>query len=171
MRFAAMDIETTGLEASYGRLLCCCFKFTDEDKVRTVRAARYRNEKKALEKITELYNRLDCVLTWNGKRFDIPFLNARLMQHGLPPLDVRKMHMDLMYQAKKLRLRGARMDGVSKDLRTKWKKHDCTAHHWVMAAEGSKPHLDDIVKHCEHDVELTEELFERLKPLIVRITR
>ena len=43
MRFAAMDIETTGLEASYGRLLCCCFKFTDEDKVRTVRAARYRN--------------------------------------------------------------------------------------------------------------------------------
>jgi uncharacterized protein YprB with RNaseH-like and TPR domain len=171
LRFAALDIETTSLEASYGRLICACYKFTDEDSVRTITVPRYRNEAKALERISRLYDKLDVVLTWNGKLFDIPFLNARLMHHKLPPLDARKMHLDIMYQARKLRLRGSRMDGVSKDLRTKVAKYDVPAWRWVLAAEGNREAIGEIVRHCELDVILTEELFDRLKPLIVRITR
>ena len=49
--------------------------------------------------------------------------------------------------------------------------HHVPAEAWVRAAEGHKPSLDDIVKHCELDVLATEELFYYFKPYIVRITR
>ena len=171
MRFAALDIETTGLEASYGRLLCACFKFTDEEKVHTIVARRYRNEAAALRKIAALYDKLDVVLTWNGKLFDVPYLNARLMHHGMLPLPANKMHKDVMYEARKLRLRGSRLENVSKDFRTKTHKYDVPAWRWVLAAEGDASAHHEIATHCANDVLLTEEMFNRLKPLIVRITR
>lgn len=171
MRFAMMDIEATGLEASYGRLLCCCFKFTDEDKVRTARARFCRNEPAALKEITRLFDEADVIVGWNSKLYDVPYINARLMQHNLPPLKHQKMHLDIMYQARKMRLRGSRMDYVSKDLKTKVVKHDVPAWQWVLAAEGNQKAGDEIAYHCHQDVLLTEELFHRLKPFIIRITK
>jgi len=170
VRIAMLDIETTGLEASFGRLVCVCFKFTDEEKPRTIKVRYYRNEAKALETITKFYNEADIVCTWNGKLFDIPFLNGRLMHHGMAPLDP-KMHMDLMYQARKLRLRGSRLDNVSKDFHTNTRKYDVPAWRWTLAAEGDIKSIDEIVTHCELDVLLTEEMMQYLKPLIVRFTR
>jgi len=171
MRFCSLDIECTSLDASYGRILCVCMKFFDEDKVRTYIALRCKNEKPMLREVVRAYNECDVVVTWNGKLFDIRYINARLMQHNLPPLDHGKMHKDLMWEAKKLRLRGARLDGVSKDLRTKVAKYDVPAWRWILAAEGDKASSREIVTHCELDVLLTEEMMERLKPLIIRITR
>jgi uncharacterized protein YprB with RNaseH-like and TPR domain len=170
MRFATFDIESTALEASFGRLLCACFKFLDEDKPRCVQAHRYRNEKAALEKLVTYYDAADVVITWYGSGFDIPFINARLMHHGLLPLRP-KMHKDIMYEARKLRLRGSRLENVSKDFKTKTKKYDVPAWQWTLAAEGDRKAHDEILKHCIEDVLLTEEMFHRLKPLIIKITK
>jgi uncharacterized protein YprB with RNaseH-like and TPR domain len=171
IRIAMLDIESTSLDASYGRLVCVCFKFTDEVDVRTVRVRFYREEAEALKVIKKFYDEADIICTWNGKIFDIPYLNARLLHHGLAPLDPSKMHKDLMYEAKKLRFRGARLDNISKDLRTETAKYDVPAWRWVLAAEGNVNSINEIVTHCEHDVILTQEMFEYLKPMIIRFTR
>lgn len=165
-----LDIETTGLDASYGRLVCACFKFTDETKVRTVTCRVLSDEKKALREIARHYHDADIIVTWNGKLFDIPMLNARMMFYGLDPLPNIK-HIDLLYQSKKLRFRGNRLENVSKDFRTRSKKYDVPAWRWLQAAEGQEHALDLIVRHCQFDVLLTEEMLRRLKPLITQITR
>lgn len=171
LRFAAFDIETTALEGSFGRLVCACFKFNDEDKPRTVSVRKYRNEPNALTLIKSWYNEADVIYGWNSKLFDVPFVNARLMHHGHMPLTPSKMHKDLMYEAKKMRLRGARLENVSKDLRTEVHKYDVPAWRWTLAAEGDVASIAEIVKHCEMDVLLTEEMFSRLRPLIINLTR
>ena len=171
MRISTFDIESTALDASYGRILCACFKFDDEKKPRSYSAPRLDDEITVLGGIRVSWDECDVVVTWNGKLFDVPMVNARLMYYRMPILDPKKMHVDLLYQSKKLRFRGNRMDFVSKDLRTKTRKFDVPAEDWVKAADGQEASLMRIVKHCELDVLLTEELMERLKPLIVHITR
>lgn len=171
IRFAAFDIESTGLDASYGRMLCACAKFCDEKHVRTVRAPRLRHEKAALEEIQQWFNQLDVVVTWYGKMFDIKFVNSRLLHHGMHPLP-KVIHKDLCFESKsKLKFRGNRLDGVSKDLRSRVSKFDVPAFRWVEAADGNAAALDDIVKHCQLDVLLTEEMLEKMKPLILNFTR
>ena len=107
----------------------------------------------------------------NSKLFDVPMINARRMFYGMEPLNPSKKHVDLMYQQRKLRFRGSRLDGASKDIRTKSVKFDVPSYRWVEAAEGQKEAQDLILKHCQFDVLLTEEMFIRLKSLIAIIHR
>lgn len=169
-RFAAVDIETTALDASYGRLICICIKHETEDKVRTKYIRWSKDELSLLKWMQKQYEDIDVLITWNGKRFDIPFINARLMRHGLSPLEPKK-HMDLMYQAMKLRTRGARLDGFAKDMGLEYQKIDVPASDWVLAAEGNANAVKRIVEHCERDVHMTQEAAVKCRPMIVRITR
>lgn len=140
-------------------------------------ARRYKDEPRALKKIHEIYDEADIICTWNGKRFDIPFINARLMirrdETGVKPaiLNPGMKHLDLMYMSAKLRTRGNRLDGAAKDLKARAQKYHCTAEHWVKAADGDKKCFDDIVKHCEVDVQITEDMMHIFKPYIIRITK
>jgi len=170
VRFAAMDIECTSLDASYGRLICVCFKFFDEDEVRSRSIRWVRQEPALLDWVVQQYSQVGVLVTHNGRAFDFAYINARLMQHGMPPLEPIK-HVDLLYQAKKLRTRGSSLDATAKDLKFKYQKYEVPAWRWVLAAEGDKESIAEIVKHCEQDVRMTQEEFERLEPLIVRITR
>lgn len=177
-RFATFDIETTQLEASYGRLLCACFKFFDEDKVRTIRAPRYKDEPKALAAVATLWNEADVIIHWNGKLFDVPFINARLMirrkelPKGVDPiLDPTKKVIDGRWISSKLRTRGNSLDGMAKDMQATHQKYDVAAENWIRAADGDKESFERIVKHCEEDVKITQEVITILKPYIVRIQR
>lgn len=171
LRTMCFDIECTSLDASYGRILCVCAKFDDEKSPRTLSAPLLKDEKALLRAFSSWWAEADIVAGWNSKLFDVAFLNARRMFHRLLPLDPSKKHIDLLFQSKKLRFRGNRLDGVSKDLRTKCKKYDVPAYRWVEAAEGQPLAQSLIIKHCQLDVLLTEEMLLRLKPLLVHITR
>jgi uncharacterized protein YprB with RNaseH-like and TPR domain len=112
LRIAVLDIETTGLNATYGRLLCACFKFDDERRPRTVEVPFCKDEPKALKQIKAWYNEADVVATWNGKRFDVPFINGRLMVHKMDPLPA-KMHKDLLYESQKMRFHSPSLMNLS----------------------------------------------------------
>lgn len=123
-----------------------------------------------LKEFEKWWNEADIVAGWNSKLFDVMMINARRMYYGMQPLAPKK-HVDLMFMARKLRFRGSRLDGVSKDLQTKSAKFEVPAYRWPEAAEGQKEAQALIVKHCQFDVLLTEEMFLRLKPLINVIHR
>lgn len=170
MRFASFDIECTSLDSSFGRLVCICVKFFDEDEVRTYSIKSVKQEKKLLEWFEKQYNEASVVVSWNGKLFDFPYINGRRMHHGMVALEPKK-HVDLLYQARKLRGRGAALDRVAKDLRFENQKYEVPAWRWVLAAEGDKESIDEIVTHCEQDVVMTQEAFDLFEPMIVRVTK
>lgn len=178
-KIAMLDIETTSLDATYGRFLVGCMKFLDEKKVRTVTAPTYADEPKALATMMDWVDEADVICTWNGKMFDIPFLNARVMirrrdkylARRKPILNPMVKHKDLMYECKKLRTRGSRLDGAAKDLGFDRQKFDVNGEHWIKAADGQKASLNLIKKHCELDVLITEDAFDTFRPYILNITR
>jgi len=171
MRIAAFDIETTGFSSTYNRLVCACFKFSDEDKVRSKSALLSKDEGPLLTWIVKNYDRADVIVTWNGKLFDVYFVNGRLFQTKRPPLDSKKMHRDLLYDARRLRMTSCKMDHVAENMQTDHQKYHVPAREWIKAAEGNVKSHALIRKHCENDVLITEELFERFLPMIPRLTR
>lgn len=174
IRFASLDIETTSLDASYGRILCVCVKFSDEKEVVTLRADRLADEKHLLKQLRKLWDEVNVVVTWNGKMFDIPYINARLLKYSLRPLEPR-MHLDLRWQSAKLRTRGNSLAAASKDANIRTSKHEVTAEGWLKASQGTdserKKFCDKIAKHCAHDVQMTEEMLFHYRHLICQITR
>jgi len=176
MKFATFDIETTSLNGTYGRILCACWKFFDEKKPRTVHAFKHKDEPAALEKIYEFWNECDVVITWNGKLFDRKVTNLRMANRRTeikcPYILEPKMHVDAMWTYR-TNFRGcsAKLEHVSENLNTKTKKFHADAADWIKAADGNRISYDKIVKHCQQDVILTEEVFHILTPYIVRITR
>ena len=169
-RIAALDIEATALRTTYGRLLCCGIKFFDESTVHCPAARNWDDEPALLEEISRLYAKMDVVVTYNGKMYDIPFLNGRLMQWKMPPIPLIK-HVDLLWHAKKMRLVSARLMHVEALLDLPSSKFNVAPSHWIRAANGNAASLAKIVKHCKEDVKMTEELFHRLAPFVTNITR
>jgi uncharacterized protein YprB with RNaseH-like and TPR domain len=170
MRFAHFDIETSGFSSTYNRVLCAAFKFEDETCVRSKNARWCKDEPALLKWITDCYNDCDVLVTWYGKMFDVPFVQGRLLQHGLPILDSKKMHIDALFQARKLRMTSCKLEAVSENFNVAPRKHNVPARAWTMACEGNRNAHREILKHCVHDVLVTEAVFAKLKPLVRRIT-
>ena len=170
MNTACFDLECSNLAADYGTLLCAVIKPLGCEPT-IIRLPRSPATCKDLDRrlaiaIRNELAQYDVLVSWNGKRFDIPYLNARLFYHNLPPLD-RVKHVDLMYTARyRMHLSNARLETVAMHLSTKARKTRLDPAYWIRAVGGDAKAMQYIVDHCIADVELLEECFEKLKSQI-----
>ena len=102
MRIASFDIETTDLRANMGTLLCASFHEivppgyygnhhdTPNKPYTFVVEESYvgdPNPDKSLAiSLRDEVEKYNAIVTWNGKMFDVPFLNARLLFHKERPV-------------------------------------------------------------------------------------
>lgn len=176
-RTAFFDIETTDLKAFMGRVLSA--SIADEFGNVTHRTYADFNGKTILddaplvEWLREELDKYDILVSWNGKLFDTPFVNARLIYAGELPTRMDKMHIDLMYYAKGslMRIGSAKLDNVAKFLGVEHQKTEISWPTWQAAAVGDKDALAEVVDHCDADVLVLRDVFHRLKPLIKNIHR
>lgn len=95
--FAVFDIETTGLSPVYCKvILSGILRFDggqspDQAQVIQLFADRPDDEKQLLAETIRILDSVDYVITYNGRHFDIPFVEKRAKKHGLsfrPPYDL-----------------------------------------------------------------------------------
>lgn len=174
-----LDIETTGLGADFGFILCCSIKPANSNKITTLRIDDYKNYKKNLCNDLQLVldiakeiEKYDAICHYNGDMFDLPFLDTRLAIHG-ENKRVSLIHsIDLFPIVKrKMRLNSNKLDTVACALGLKESKTKLLPQVWQQASHGSKKDLNYIVEHCEADVLVLEEAFKRLKVFIDTIFR
>jgi uncharacterized protein YprB with RNaseH-like and TPR domain len=189
MRFAIFDIESTKLKSDQGFLLCAGFrdyasgakKILRLGDVRWGRAGRDRlliDQHLAVAIRTEL-EAYDGIITWNGKMFDIPFLNDRLMFCGerrVRPL----FHLDPMYQARQGRaaMTSSRLDWVAKSLGCPMLKTPLIMNTWTLAEAEAIAHFrygrsnfDSIIEHNDADLDVTAWVYDKLKNRIQTISK
>lgn len=173
-----IDIETTGLGADFGHILCACIKPAGSTEMITLRIDDYKGYKKELcnDKALVLAIRdkialFDVLVHYNGDQFDLPFIDTRLAIHGerRAPL-VHSIDL-LPIVKKKLRLHSNRLDTVAVALGLANQKTRLEPQIWQRASHGSRSDLDYIVEHCQADVYVLEETFKRLKDYIDSIFR
>lgn len=184
MRIAAFDLESTALSAMMGRILCGSILEIVPEHLAPCQPYTFRGDKKpwlsvdplndsglctALRDELEQYNML---VSWNGKLFDVPLLNARLAKFGERPLKPQ-LHLDAMYYARGvgLRIGSSKLANVQKYFQTDQAKTDISWEDWQRAALGDHVSMDEVVSHCEADVKVLADMYWRLLPMVANIHR
>ena len=171
------DIETTDLKAFMGRMLGVSIA----DAWGNITKRTYKDfggktilDDSALAEWTrDELEKYDILVSWNGKLFDKPFINARLMRGMLLPVRQDKMHIDLMYYAtgQFVRIGSKKLDNVAKFFQVENQKTAISWEDWALAATGDDAALEQVMVHCDADVLVLRDVFARLKPLLTIVHR
>lgn len=96
---AYLDIETTGLSSSYHDITVVGIYLVNGSHSSLVQLVGERVKRKAL---LEALDGVHTIYTYNGQRFDLPFI------HACVGVDLNKMHVhhDLMYDCWRCNLKG-----------------------------------------------------------------
>lgn len=188
MRIAFTDGEMSNLDANFGQLLCACIVEYKAPRpgsplsatnppwtnMRTFALTNYSDKRwddrglaKDWRNALEDY---DIIVTWNGIKFDIPFLNTRLLARWHERELRSPRHKDLMYTARfKLRMNNATLDNVAQTLGIGSKygvaKTPMRPAQWTMAMGGHRPSYNYILRHCQNDVKVLAGVWQEIKHL------
>lgn len=173
IKACVFDIETSHLQADFGIVLCACVK-GDGEKVTSFRGdtlipgwkTKRSDDSILVKAIAEKLDEYDVWVAHNGRRFDIPFLNTRLIKAGLKPLRTPKVLIDPVELARnKLRMSYNSLEKLAQHLGCN-SKTDVDPSQWLRAIlDGDKKAMDYIVSHCREDVVTLEFVVDKVKEL------
>ncbi|MFB6127463.1 MAG: ribonuclease H-like domain-containing protein [Halolamina sp.] len=146
------DIETTGLDHDRDRVTTVSFH-RDGD-TRTLVAS----EDLTAEAVREQVEAADLLVTFNGKRFDVPFLEESF------GIDVETPHLDLMYTCRKLDLSGG-LKQIERDIGIERDRPDISGRDavrlWREYEAGDDGALDTLVTYNREDAVNLRTLADR----------
>lgn len=166
---AFVDIEAANLNADYGTVVVVSVKPYKQPPV-TFDAPPGR-DRGLVQEVAEELHKYQCWVTFYGRRYDIPFLNSRLLYHGFAPLEKRH-HID-MWMVVKMRTHLSRRNQAHllSWLGTPESKMSVSPNVWAEMAVKPKEKLAILRERCESDVIGLEAMYERCKRAIAEITR
>lgn len=175
MKVAVFDLETTGLRAGFGRVLCgSVLSYPSEEMFTyTTDPSRVYDDRTVAKELRDKLDEHQLLVTWNGKKFDMPFLNTRLVANHMNRLP-RKFHLDLIYYAKGwhgIDPGGASLERVGAFFGLDETKMVVDQEVWARANAGDPRALAVIVKRCESDVRMTYDVYWKLLDFVGKVER
>lgn len=174
IKVGVWDIESTGLNADYGYILCVSVLDANTGKITTIRIDDSRNPDKGSDKwvvkeAIRVLESFDLLVGWYSCKFDHPMIDTRALKHGLKPMDrtTGPFRRDLWFTSRsRLKLRSNRLAVVGEFLFGKTVKNAITPQYWNGAIRGEKKALDYVVKHCELDLHETLRVYKKFLPML-----
>lgn len=125
----------------------------------------HRNDKEGmLENMWKLLDEADVVVGWNSNRFDIRHINAAFVEAGMPPPSPYAK-LDLLATVKsKMSFMSNKLDYVSGVLGIGHKLPHSGWSLWEGCRAGDKQSWATMEEYNIQDVELTEQMYEKLRP-------
>ena len=128
-------------------------------------STHHNSETEMLQKVHALLDEADCVVHFNGKRFDIPTLNKEFILKGFPPPAPYKQ-VDLLLVARStFRFTSNKLDFISKMLGLGQKK-ETDFQLWIDCMENDSQAWKKMKEYNIHDVILLEKAYLRFRPWI-----
>jgi DNA-directed RNA polymerase subunit M/transcription elongation factor TFIIS len=147
------------------KIICICWKFEGEKKVHSLTWDKNQDDKTMLIQFAEATKRATEMVAHNGDRYDIKWINTRLLFHELPPIEYNTLDT-----LKKVRstfyLNSNKLDYLGRYLNLGKKLDHTGLQLWLDVMEGKQRALNNMVKYCKQDVKLLESVFNRIKPYI-----
>lgn len=181
MKVVSFDLECSNLNADFGIILAGCMLTWTEKKPKRSDVIVYRiddyksyetrkwDDRQLVKDIRDELDDADILVSWNGRRFDIPFLNGRLMAWNEKTLKPHK-HCDIMYQSRyKMKLHSSRLAAVQSFLGLEDEKTEMKPKMWMKAVTGDKQSMNYIIDHCIRDVLVLNEAYEKLKHFVTNV--
>lgn len=153
-----------------GGLMCAAWKWYGEDEVLFMRSGEYKRIGHQydfdLRHLWDALNDADAVITYNGKKFDIPRVNTAFIEDGMNP-PAPYAHIDLYQTIRKVfGFPSNKLDYVSGRLLDSHKVTHSGHDLWVACMNGDPEAWAMMEEYNKHDVVLTEKLYDKLKAWI-----
>jgi predicted RNA-binding Zn-ribbon protein involved in translation (DUF1610 family) len=166
------DIECTNLKADFGQMLCFGWKWYGDKgraKVKDITefprrfSADPTDDKELVKFAREIMLQADILVGWFSSLFDYPFIQTRLLAHGLDPLPPIAHDDGWRIARYGLRLHSNRLASVQQFLGLE-EKTPILPNTWRRAMAGHKPSIRYVVTHCRQDVDTLEQAYTKLRP-------
>lgn len=173
-RILYLDTETTGLSGGVGTLAFLTgagFFSKDGFTVHQWVMRDYPEERFMLTAVQALCDGFDLIVTFNGKTFDLPLLQARMLMNRMETDTLEKMiHADLMHPARrvwKLRLKSCRLSRLEDEIFHSPRANDMPGSEaperfFQFLKTGNFTLLKDVIGHNRLDIVSLARLFYRL---------
>jgi len=149
------------------KIICISYKWAYEDTVHTLKWDEKQNDKKLIKDFIKVLGEADEIIAHNGDRFDIKEIRTRAIKQGLLMFP-RYRTLDTLKKARsKFNFHSNRLDYLGEFLSVGRKLEHEGFQLWIDIVEHKKKKaLDKMVKYCEQDVILLEDVFTALNPYI-----
>ena len=148
------------------KIICISYKWEHEEKVKNFTWDKNHCDKKMLEDFIKIANTADELVAHNGDRFDIKKIRTRCIFHRIPTFPKYRT-LDTLKKAKSgFNFNSNRLDYIAKFLGVGAKLDHEGFNMWVKCMQGDKQALKDMVKYCDMDIIVLEDVFLTLQSYI-----
>jgi DNA polymerase elongation subunit (family B) len=147
-------------------IICVCWKWEGEDKVYSLNWDK-GNDKKLVEKFSQVINSAQEVIGHNSIGFDEKWLRTRCLFHGVS-LSPKFNSIDTLKLSRKgFRFNSNRLDYIGKYLGLGKKEDTGGFSLWkAIVMNNSREALAKMIHYCKNDVILLEKIFQALNPYV-----
>ena len=148
------------------QVICISWKWLDEKKVHLLSWDFKKSgdkDKAMLKAFSKEYAKADMVIAHNGDNFDVKWLKARIMYHGLEPLSEVNQCDTLKIARANFKLNSNKLDYIAKFIGIEGKA-PMSFGDWKEVMKGSKKALAKMGKYCKQDVLVLEKVYKKLQP-------
>ena len=125
--------------------------------------ADHTDDYSVVKRMHEVVSECDVIVGHNMARFDWRKFMARVIYHGLPPLN-KPAIVDTLKEARKLAsFTSNKMSYLAKHLKVEHKLEHA-GDMWIRILSGDAKALKEAVAYCRGDIVTTEALYLRLRP-------
>jgi len=141
------------------KIICISYKWEHEDKVHTLNWGRGMCDKQMLTDFIKIANTADEMIAHNGDRFDIKKIRTRCIFHRIPMFPNYKT-LDTLKKAKSgFNFNSNRLDYIAKFLGVGAKLEHEGFNMWVKCMQGCQVALADMIRYCEMDIIVLEDVY------------
>lgn len=162
------DIEASNLNANFGIMFSYAIKVGGKneivERVITKKELSECLDRKVVEQCVEDLSKFDRIVTFYGKRFDLPFVRTRAVSMNIPfPEYGELIHEDIYFTVKyKFKLHSNRLENACRVLLGATEKTHIDPEYWIKALQGHQKSLDYIADHNRKDVTDLEKLYNKI---------
>lgn len=150
------------------KIIMISYKWMHEDKVYRLVWDKNKCDKKLLIAFSKAYEKADMVVAHNGARFDLPWINARIIYHKLPPLHQVPMEDTYMIIKRLGKFNSNKLDYLGKHLDVGRKLDHAGFQLWLDVTFGKgkvyNRAIDEMGRYCDQDVLVLEDFYRRILP-------
>ena len=173
-RVLYLDTETTGLSGGVGTLAFLTgagYFSRDGFTVHQWLMRDYPEERFMLTALQALCDGFDLVVTFNGKTFDLPLLQARMLMNRMDTESMERLHhADLLHPARrvwKMRLKSCRLSRLEEEIFHTPREHDLPGSEaperfFQFLKTGCFTLFSDVIDHNRQDIVSLARLLYRL---------
>jgi hypothetical protein len=144
-----------------GNIICVCYKWGHEKKVHHIEWNQ-DGDKELIKSLVPVLLEADEIIAQNGDRFDIPYINTRIVANKLEATPIWKTADTLIIARKRFRCPSNRLDALGQFLLGEGKM-DTNFGMWVDIKENDCPKaMAKMVKYCKKDVVLLQRVYEEI---------